>query len=74
MAARAGFGEESTVQRLVVETLAGLGWTHVPANQLQREPDDVLIESDLIGALVRLNPAIAESRRGSMRFCVRSRH
>ncbi len=60
MSRAGGFGEESTVQRFVVETLAGLGWEHVPANHLQREPDEVLIESDLIGALVRLNPIIAE--------------
>lgn len=55
-----GFGEESTVQRLVVETLAGVGWEHVPASELGRASDDVLIEQDLVDALVRLNPAIAE--------------
>lgn len=58
--AGAGFGEESTIQRLVVETLAGMGWTHVPANDLERDANDVLIESDLVDALVRLNPVIAE--------------
>ena len=60
MAKVGGFGEESTVQRLVVETLAGLGWEHVPADALDREPDDVVVESNLVAALVRLNPVIAE--------------
>jgi type I restriction enzyme, R subunit len=55
-----GFGEESTVQRLTVETLAALGWEHVPASELEREPDDVLIERDLVRALLRLNPVVAE--------------
>ena len=55
-----GFSEESTVQSFVVEKLAGLGWTHVPGHLLDREPSSVLLEDDLVGALVRLNPMVAE--------------
>lgn len=55
-----GFGEESTVQRLAVETLTTLGWAHVPAHHLGRDASDVLCEDELVGALVRLNPVVAE--------------
>jgi type I restriction enzyme R subunit len=57
-----GFSESSTVQRAIVERLAAedLGWRHVPGHQLSRTPDGVLIEPDLVNALRRLNPAIAE--------------
>jgi type I restriction enzyme, R subunit len=54
-----GFSEESTVQSMVVEQLATLGWEHVPADQLGRSYDDILCEDTLVEALVRLNPEIA---------------
>jgi type I restriction enzyme R subunit len=57
-----GFSESSTVQQAIVERLAmkDLGWTHLPGFQLNRTADAVLIERDVVDALVRLNPAIAE--------------
>src|ERR1022692_1268696 len=57
-----GFTESSTVQTAIVERLcrSDLGWTHIVGSALDRTVDGVLIESDLIPALVRLNPAIAE--------------
>ena len=53
------FTEASTVQTAIVERVAGLGWRHVPGNDLARSVDRVLVESELIEALQRLNPAIA---------------
>jgi type I restriction enzyme R subunit len=37
----------------------GLGWTYVPASELPRAASDVLVESHLRQALIRLNPEIA---------------
>ncbi len=39
---------------------AGLGWTFVPADQLQRTHNDVLVEDRLRDALIALNPEIKE--------------
>jgi len=57
-----GFSEASTIQPAIVERLAqkDLAWVHVPAFKLDRTADGVLIESDLVQALLRLNPHIAE--------------
>lgn len=57
-----GFKESSTIQAALVERLGqlDLGWIHVPGAALNRTTDGVLIESDLIAALERLNPEVAE--------------
>lgn len=60
MTPHAGFSEESTVQSMVVETLTTLGWVHEPAHQLDRDYSDLFCEDVLVGALLRLNPLIAE--------------
>jgi type I restriction enzyme R subunit len=52
--------DEQDLQCDIVERITALGWTHVPANQLMRDEFSVLHEPDLIGALLRLNPVIAE--------------
>ena len=39
---------------------AGLGWRFIPADQLPRDFNDVLVEAHLREALIRLNPEIAE--------------
>jgi type I restriction enzyme R subunit len=53
---------ETAVQAALVERLTkpDLGWTSLPGAALDRPFDSVLIESDVIAALARLNPAIAE--------------
>jgi type I restriction enzyme R subunit len=58
-----GFSESSTVQAAIVERLTkkDLGWKLVPGNQLNRTSDGVLIEQDVVDALVRLNPVVAEA-------------
>lgn len=53
---------EAAVQAALVERLTrpDLGWTFVAGPVVHRSLDSVLVESDVIAALTRLNPAIAE--------------
>ena len=53
---------ESSVQAALVDRLTrpDLGWCFVPGARLDRTPDAVLVESEVVAALVRLNPLIAE--------------
>lgn len=71
------FNEENTVEKLVLDTLAGPtrahrvaeereiyageipGWRFVPAEVLPRQFSDILVESMVREALIRLNPEIA---------------
>lgn len=57
-----GFSESSTVQAAIVDRLAHpeLGWSRASGKDLGRAIDGVLLEGDLIDALIRLNPLIAE--------------
>lgn len=48
------------MQAWLVQHLVSLGWTHVPGKGVPRERTDVLVETWLIDALKRLNPAIHE--------------
>ena len=54
------FSEAGTVQDWLVAKLAGQGWTEVDASALDRDVTDVFIESEVVAALIRLNPEIAE--------------
>jgi type I restriction enzyme R subunit len=54
------FNEANAVRDLVRDQAVLGGWTFVPGVDLARENTDVLVESELRDALVRLNPAIAE--------------
>ena len=56
------FSEANTVQQAIVDRLRkpDLGWTHVKGSDLERTIDGVFLEADLIEALLRLNPSIAE--------------
>ncbi len=56
------FSEASTVQAAVIDRLtqADLGWQLVGAEGLGRDKTDVLLESDVVDALQRLNPILAE--------------
>lgn len=53
------FDEANTVEAMVLDRMTKLGWTYVHGPTLQRSTSDVLLESVLAGALVRLNPEIA---------------
>jgi type I restriction enzyme R subunit len=52
--------KESAVQAALVGRLGTLGWRFVPAGELDRQLDDVMVEPEVIAALVRLNPVVAE--------------
>ena len=56
------FNEANSVEDFVISLIsqkrAENGWSYVPATQLDRVESDVLIESEVRDALVRLNPEI----------------
>jgi len=53
------FNEANTVELLVLDRMTKIGWAYVHGPSLERGTADVLLESVLAGALVRLNPDIA---------------
>lgn len=53
------FDEANTVEAMVLARMTKTGWTYVHGPSLERSTSDVLLESVLTGALVRLNPDIA---------------
>lgn len=54
------FNEENTVERLVLDTLSGAGWRFMAADDVPRQHDNVLVESMVREALIRLNPEIRQ--------------
>ena len=54
------FNEASVVETLLLERMGSNGWSYVYGPNLQRSTTDVLVEPEVISALVRLNPEIAE--------------
>lgn len=54
------FNESNTVEAFIRDLLKSIGWTIVDRDTLPRQQQDVLVESDLRAALIRLNPNIAE--------------
>ena len=52
---------ETAVQQALIERLTrrDIGWHFVPGGSLDRPLDAVMIESEVVAALRRLNPAIA---------------
>ena len=65
---------EDDLEQMVISALKKVGWTYVHADQLQREYDDVMVESEVKDALIRLNPCIAEdpSRADEVIYKLRS--
>jgi type I restriction enzyme R subunit len=55
------FTEYNTVQKLVVDLLGKQGWKFVPAPEIPRTDQDILVDKWLTGALIRLNPEIKEN-------------
>ena len=53
------FDEANTVEAMVLDRMTRLGWTYKHGPSLKRFTSDVLLESVLADALVRLNPDIA---------------
>lgn len=54
------FNEENTVERLVLDTLSGADWRFMAADDVPRQHGDVLVESMVREALIRLNPEIRQ--------------
>jgi type I restriction enzyme R subunit len=54
------FNESNTTQRKITEALKQIGWREVQAKDLKRTVHDVFLLDELISALIRLNPEIAE--------------
>lgn len=54
------FNEDNTIEQMVIAALQNNGWRYVPADDLPRQYSDVMVESMVKDALIRLNPEIAE--------------
>mgnify|MGYP006070267835 FL=1 len=53
------FNEDNTIEQMTLASLQKNGWKYVPAEDLPRRHDDVLVEPLVKEALIRLNPEIA---------------
>lgn len=53
------FNEDNTTEQMIINTLVKNGWKYVPAEELPRQYNDVLVEPMVRDALIRLNPEIA---------------
>lgn len=51
---------EADFEIMVCKTLSQNGWKYIPAEELPRQHSDILVESMVKSALIRLNPVIAE--------------
>ncbi|MBI5930370.1 MAG: HsdR family type I site-specific deoxyribonuclease [Chloroflexi bacterium] len=56
------FNEANSVEEFILTDLRSLGWQVGQGRDLDRNIDDVLLNTELIEALIRLNPAIAARR------------
>lgn len=54
------FNEDNTIEQMVISTMKSNGWKYMTAEELDRDYSDVMVESMVKDALIRLNPAIAE--------------
>lgn len=48
------FNESNTVEAFIRDLLKSIGWTFIERDTLARQQQDVLVESDLREALIRL--------------------
>ena len=53
------FNEDNTVESMILATLSSK-WKYIPADKLPRQFSDVMVESMVFNALIRLNPEIAQ--------------
>ena len=54
------FNEDNTTEQMIISTLQKNGFEYIPPEKLERDESDVMVESMVREALVRLNPEIAE--------------
>mgnify|MGYP006873236626 CR=1 FL=1 len=55
------FNEDNTTEQMIVSTLVKNGWEYIPADDLDRDESDVMVESMVREALIRLNPEIGRA-------------
>lgn len=55
----AKFNEDNTIEKMILSSLSANGWSYIPAEDLPRAYSDVMVESMVKAALIRLNPEIA---------------
>ena len=68
------FNEDNTTEQMLLATLQRNGWEYIPAEDLDRDESDVMVESMVRSALIRLNPEIAqdESRADEVIYRLRT--
>ena len=68
------FNEDNTTEQMILSTLIRNGWTYIPPEQLDRDYGDVMVESMVRSALIRLNSEIAadESRADEVIYKLRT--
>ena len=68
------FNEDNTTEQLIITTLCKNGWEYIPPEELDREESDIMVESMVRDALIRLNPEIAadESRADEILYKLRA--
>ncbi len=54
------FNEDNTIEQMVLLKLQQNWWHYMPADELPRQQNEVLVESMVKAALIRMNPEIAE--------------
>ena len=57
------FNEDNTTEQMLLATLQRNGWEYIPVEDLDRDESDVIVESMVRSALIRLNPEIAHDER-----------
>ena len=50
---------EDTIEQMLISVLQKNGWTYIPADKMPRQDSEVMVESMVKAALIRLNPEIA---------------
>lgn len=68
------FNEDNTTEQMIITMLRKNGWEYIPPEELDREESDVMVESMVRDALIRLNPEIAadESRADEILYKLRA--
>lgn len=56
------FNEANTIEAMLIESARKAGWEYVPAQDVPRSEQEVLVERWLVEALKRLNPALTNSQ------------
>lgn len=54
------FNEGNTTEQMIISTLVKNGWEYIPPEELDRDESDVMVDSMVRSALIRLNPEIAK--------------